>query len=60
MDVFHTTTKKKRYINLNYKLQFTRDVFVVKLSNFCKNIKDDEICIIKNDTNEMFIKDLIK
>lgn len=51
--------KKILYINLDFKSQFTRAEFVVKLSDFCKELKINEICIIKTDDNALFIKDLI-
>lgn len=55
-------SQKKRviYVNLNFKAQYTRDVFVRKLSELCKNINVDEICIIKNNNNALFIKELVE
>lgn len=46
------------YINLNFMSQFTRDVFVNILSDFCKKINVKEICIIKEKNNDKFIKEL--
>lgn len=44
------------YINLRFKLHFTRDVFVNELRYFCENIKIKELCIVKEDSNVLFIK----
>lgn len=52
-------SKKTLYINLNFKAQYTRAVFVKKLSQFCKNVDVDKICIIKGNNNALFIKDLV-
>lgn len=53
-------SNKTIYINTDFRLHFTRVEFVTKLSEFCKKINIDEICVIKNDDNELFIKDMIK
>lgn len=47
------------YINLDFKTHFTRVEFVVKLSDFCKRENIENICIIKEENNALFIKDLI-
>jgi hypothetical protein len=47
------------YINLNFMSHFTRVVFANMLSEFCKTINVEEICIIKDDKNALFIKSLI-
>lgn len=52
--------KKIIYVNLDFSSQFTRAVFVKKLREFCKNINVDEICIIKNENNALFIKELVE
>lgn len=52
--------KKILYINLDFKAQYTRAVFVKKLSEFSENIAVDEICIIKTIDNALFIKELIE
>lgn len=48
------------HINLDFKLHFTRVKFVTKLSEYCKKINVKQICIIKNDENELFIKRIIQ
>ena len=46
------------YINLDFKGQMSRAEFVLKLSNFCKQVNIDEICVVKQKENEDFIKDV--
>lgn len=47
-------------MNTDFRLQFTRDEFVTKLAKFCEQVDIKEICMIRNDDNEYFVKDLIK
>lgn len=44
------------YINLSFRLQFSRAEFATKLSEFCEKIKVKELCIVKDNKNEEFIK----
>lgn len=46
------------YINLNYMSHFTRAVFANMLRKFCKEINIEELSIIKNKENALFIKEL--
>lgn len=48
------------YINLDFTAHYTRDVFVEKLRKICKNLKIEEIFIIKKESNALFIKNLIE
>lgn len=48
------------YINLSYISHFTRDEFANMLSDFCKEIKVEKICIKKTKDNALFIKKLLK
>lgn len=54
----YVPTKMLLCINLNFRAQFSRVEFVTKLEKFCKTIKIEEICVIKNEENEKFIKSL--
>lgn len=47
------------YINPDFRSQLTRAAFVRELNKFCKLINVDEICIIKNRENNIFIEELL-
>lgn len=46
------------YINLDFKAHFSRAEFVQEFSYFCKNIRIEEICKVKNKDNNDFIKNM--
>lgn len=45
-------------INLSFRLHFSRAEFATKLKEFCEEINIRELCIVKNDKNDKFIKGL--
>lgn len=47
------------YINLNYMSHFTRVEFANLLSDFCNKLNIKRLCIIKDEKNVEFIKQLI-
>lgn len=46
------------HINLDFRAQFSRAEFVTKLSNFCEKNNIELICVIKQNDNEKFIKEI--
>lgn len=48
------------YINLNYMSYFTRVEFANILSNFCNKMNIKELCIMKNEGNLEFLKNLLE
>lgn len=45
-------------VNLDFRTHFSRAEFVTKLEKFSKYIQIKEVCIVKNNENEEFIKGL--
>lgn len=45
-------------INLDFRLHFSRAEFATKLKEFCERIDVKELCIVKDDNNNEFIKGL--
>lgn len=45
-------------INLGFRLHFSRAEFATKLKEFCERIKIKELCIVKDNKNDEFIKGL--
>lgn len=55
----YVDAERTLYIDTNYMSHFTRAEFANKLSSFCNDINMKEICIVKNQYNSKFIKELI-
>lgn len=43
-------------VNLSFKMRFSRAEFVIKLKEICTRIKINELCIVKDDKNNEFIR----
>lgn len=47
------------FINLNYMSHFTRAEFANLLRDCCRKVNIKEVCIIRNEKNEKFIKEFV-
>lgn len=56
----YSKRKKMLLINLNFRAQMSRAEFVTKLNEFCNKVNIKELCIVKEEKIENFIKELIK